>query len=367
MDILLCKGPHKGSRDSNCILNLQRPVQNACRHSSCINLSTAGHLKAKMFLPCMMSHPGSNCSLLFFLLFHQVFGAMDDRSRSPEPRNIARPDSRTQGAPTAQRPAPLLPLAFRTFRQRAMPPRPSLPMAKPCIPQPPTSRLGVPQCGIQKPRFPFPPQPVLQPCPHNPCLSQPCFGTQYQGGIPQQPSQETRSSDSPNSMTGVAPPSSSPPSLVRQKAEIPQHWSQDPDFLDAARTVGNLTLPRYVQPTVWAKSEGIAGLPVAELQLHQFLYQAWNSYWLRHFAHGREGYVCITKNKGELVLVNEFLSLLRNKGIDIEAAAVHLASQNQGNLAKNIAMKGLALHLAGRHCVGIGSGVDRPGISRHRS
>ena len=116
--------------------------------------------------------------------------------------------------------------------------------------------------------------------------------------------------------------------------------------MDAARTVGNLTLPRYVQPTVWAKSEGIAGLPVAELQLHQFLYQGWNSYWLRHFARGREGYVCITKNRGELVLVNEFLSLLRNKGIDIEAAAVHLASQNQGNLAKNVAMKGLALHLA---------------------
>ena len=147
-------------------------------------------------------------------------------------------------------------------------------------------------------------------------------------------------------MTGVAPQACTPPSLTRQRADIPQHWSQDPDFLDAARNVGNLTLPRYVQPTVWAKSEDIAGLPVAELQLHQFLYQGWNSYWLRHFAHGREGYVCIAKNKGELVLVNEFLSLLRNKGIDIEAAAVHLASQNQGSLAKNVAMKGLALHLA---------------------
>ena len=134
--------------------------------------------------------------------------------------------------------------------------------------------------------------------------------------------------------------------LARQKADIPQHWSQDPDFLDAARNVGNLTLPRYVQTTAWAKSEGIAGLPVAELQLHQFLYQGWNSYWLRRFAHGREGYVCIAKNKGELVLVNEFLSLLRNKGIDIEAAAAHLASQNQGSLAKNVGMKGLALHLA---------------------
>ena len=147
-------------------------------------------------------------------------------------------------------------------------------------------------------------------------------------------------------MTGVAPPSNTSPTIARQKADIPQHWSQDPDFLDASRTIGNLTLPRYVQPTVWAKSEGIAGLPVAELQLHQFLCQGWNSYWLRHFARGREGYVCVTKNKGELVLVNELLSLLRNKCIDIESAAVNLASQNQGNLAKNVAMKSLALHLA---------------------
>ena len=204
----------------------------------------------------------------------------------------------------------------------------------------------MPQCGIQKPRFPCPPQPVLHHVFPNPCFPQPCANMQIQGGTPPQSSQGSQASESPPSMTGVAPPSNTSPTIARQKSDIPQHWSQDPDFLDASRTIGNLTLPRYVQPTVWAKSEGIAGLPVAELQLHQFLCQGWNSYWLRHFARGREGYVCVTKNKGELVLVNELLSLPRNKGIYIESAAVNLASQKQGNLAKNVAMKSPALHLA---------------------
>ena len=168
---------------------------------------------------------------------------------------------------------------------------------------------------------------------------------QYQGGTPPLSSQGSQHSNSPTSMTGVAPQSGTPPNLVRQKADTPQQVT-GPRFSGRSAQCWNLTLPRYVQPTVWAKSEGVAGLPVAELRLHQFLYQGWNSYWLRHFAHGREGYVCVAENKGELVLVNEFLSLLRNKSIDIEAAAAHLASQNQGNLAKNVAMNGLALHLA---------------------
>ena len=63
-------------------------------------------------------------------------------------------------------------------------------------------------------------------------------------------------------------------------------------------------------------------------------------------AHGREAYLLIAKNKGELVLVQEFLSILRNRSTDIEAAAANLASQNQSSLAKNVAMKSLAAHLA---------------------
>ena len=90
--------------------------------------------------------------------------------------------------------------------------------------------------------------------------------------------------------------------------------------------------------TNWAKSEAIAGRPVLELQ-------HWNPYWLRHIAHGRECYQTAAKNKSELVLIQELLVQLRCQNIDLEAAALNLAIQPQPNLAKNVAMKGLAYHL----------------------
>ena len=127
--------------------------------------------------------------------------------------------------------------------------------------------------------------------------------------------------------------------------QIPTNCVQDAEYLDAARSVGNLTLPRFVQQTTWAKSDGIAGRPVLDLHPAHFLYQNWNSCWLRHIAHGRECYMMAAKNKGELVLVQELLVQLRTQNVDLESEAMNLATQQHQSLAKNLAMKTLANHL----------------------
>ena len=147
------------------------------------------------------------------------------------------------------------------------------------------------------------------------------------------------------------------PVLSRSEMQIPTNWTQDAEYLDAARSVCNLTLPRFVQQTTWAKSEGIAGRPVLDLHPAHFLYQNWNSYWLRHISHGPECYMMAAQNKGELVLAQELLVQLRTQNVDLESAAMNVATQQHQSLAKNLAMKTLANYL--------GAGDLKVGTYRH--
>ena len=114
------------------------------------------------------------------------------------------------------------------------------------------------------------------------------------------PKKSPASNSPASSLTGVAPP----PAVTQQQPEVPRYRSQDADFLDASRSVGNLTLLRQ---TGYSRFAGVriafAPLPFSGLE---FILVA-------TFGEGREAYLLIAKNKGELVLVQEFLSVLRNR------------------------------------------------------
>ena len=87
------------------------------------------------------------------------------------------------------------------------------------------------------------------------------------------------------------------------------------------------------------------GFEVKLLHPSMFLYQNWNSYWLRWIAHGKEAYFLVARTEPEMVLVGEILAQLRTHNVDIDAAAINLAVQTQNTQAKNIATKALAQHL----------------------
>ena len=61
---------------------------------------------------------------------------------------------------------------------------------------------------------------------------------------------------------------------------IPEDWVEDTDYLDIRRSIGNLTCPKHVVSSAWAREKGIAGIPVTSLHHAHFLYQGWNSYGL---------------------------------------------------------------------------------------
>ena len=126
---------------------------------------------------------------------------------------------------------------------------------------------------------------------------------------------------------------------------VPEDWLQDHDFLDTRRSIGNLSCPRFVVSSSWAREKGLAGIPVTSLHPAHFLYQGWSSYWLRWIAAGIEAYFIVARTKAEMVLAGELLSQIRAQGLDIDAAATNLAVQTQASQAKNIAVKALGQFL----------------------
>ena len=115
--------------------------------------------------------------------------------------------------------------------------------------------------------------------------------------------------------------------------------------LDTRRSIGNLSCPRFVVSSSWAREKGLAGIPVTSLHPAHFLYQGWNSYWLRWIAAGKEAYFIVARTKAEMVLAGELLSQIRAQGLDIDAAATNLAVQTQASQAKSIAVKALGQFL----------------------
>ena len=81
--------------------------------------------------------------------------------------------------------------------------------------------------------------------------------------------------------TGPTPNCTVPTPQPPMSLAVPEDWVEDTDYVDIRRSIGNLTCPKHVVSSAWAREKGIAGIPVTSLHLAHFPYQSWNSYWLR--------------------------------------------------------------------------------------
>ena len=107
---------------------------------------------------------------------------------------------------------------------------------------------------------------------------------------------------------------------------VPEDWLQDNDYLDTRRSMSSTCC------VILLKKE-LPAFPVTNLHPAHFLYQGWNSYWLRWIAAGKEAYFIVARTKAEMVLAGELLSQIRAQGLDIDAAATNLAVQTQTSQA----------------------------------
>ena len=120
-------------------------------------------------------------------------------------------------------------------------------------------------------------------------------------------------------------PSPSPPHRTKPQVLPPSDFTPSPTHWDT-RNIFGLDLPRFIKHT-------------PHTDILQTIRHGWNSYWLRYLAHGHNTGLCFTKHISETMFASEFFSTLRNRKIDLDAAAI--AYCHQRNIPTHTKQKAL--------------------------
>ena len=167
-------------------------------------------------------------------------------------------------------------------------------------------------------------QPLPPPPP--PLLPSPLPGT-FTATAPLVPLLPTSHSPSPSPTPTQATPSPSPPQRAKPQVLPPPDFTPSPTHWDT-RNIFGLDLPRFIKHTPHTEANNTAGIPITDLTRLQTVRHGWNSYWLRYLAHGHNTGLFFTKHISETVFASEFFSTLRNRKIDLDAAAIAYCHQH---------------------------------------
>ena len=110
---------------------------------------------------------------------------------------------------------------------------------------------------------------------------------------------------------------------------LPPTFTPDEDHYDKHEIWGK-KLPRKVLTTQWSRTNGLAGRDLLKVTLPELLYMGWQNHGLRYLGQGWFTGAALTRNIRESVLVEKILKHVRQKGIDIDAAALN-AAQTAGH------------------------------------
>ena len=152
------------------------------------------------------------------------------------------------------------------------------------------------------------------------------------------------STSSPPPLHPRLPPSTAskattPPALrPLHSVPTPAEFNPDDDHYDTTRVAG-YDLPKLITHTAFTRQLGIEGQDIARVSLLNFLHEQWNSWWLRHLAHGGEARIVVAKSMPESVFAAGLLSQIRQRHLDLDALALHVATQEGTSTTKPAAMK----------------------------
>ena len=151
---------------------------------------------------------------------------------------------------------------------------------------------------------------------------------------PPPPGNFTRGPSPSTASKATTPPTLRPLHPVPTIAE----FNPDDDHYDTTRVAG-YDLPKVITHTAFTRQLGIEGQDIARVPLLNFLHEQWNSWWLRHLAHGGEVRIVVAKSMPESVFAAGLLSQIRQRHLDLDALALHVATQEGTSTTKPAAMK----------------------------
>ena len=150
----------------------------------------------------------------------------------------------------------------------------------------------------------------------------------------------------------TASKATTPPALrPLHSVPTPAEFNPDDDHYDTTRVAG-YDLPKVITHTAFTRQLGIEGQDIARVSLLNFLHEQWNSWWLRHLAHGGEVRIIVAKLMPESVFAAGLLSQIRQRHLDLDAVALHVATQEGTSTTKPAASEvGYPAWPAGRTCL----------------
>ena len=116
---------------------------------------------------------------------------------------------------------------------------------------------------------------------------------------------------------------------------LPPTSTPDEDHYDKNEIWGK-KLPRKVLTTQWSRTNGLAGRDLLKVTLPELLYMGWQNHGLRYLGQGWFTGAALTRNIRESVLVEKILKHVRQKGIDIDAAAFNAAQAAGHQVSPNM-------------------------------
>ena len=102
------------------------------------------------------------------------------------------------------------------------------------------------------------------------------------------------------------------------RVPVPETFKQNSEYYDS-QVLYKQTFKKYVEPTAWSRSRGLAGMDVRDVSVAHICRRGMEEFGLRHLSHGKFTGVILTRSIADTVLLSQIQKSLSENMIDVDA------------------------------------------------
>ena len=104
----------------------------------------------------------------------------------------------------------------------------------------------------------------------------------------------------------------------KPRVPVPEAFKQTSEYYDS-EALYKQTFKRYVEPTAWSRSRGLAGMDVRDVTVAHICRRGMEEFGLRHLSHGKFTGAILTKSIADTVLLSQIQKSINENMIDVDA------------------------------------------------
>ena len=102
------------------------------------------------------------------------------------------------------------------------------------------------------------------------------------------------------------------------RVPVPETFKQNSEYYDS-QVLYKQTFKKYVEPTAWSRSRGLAGMDVRDVSVAHICRRGMEEFGLRHLSHGKFTGVILTRSIADTVLLSQIQKSISENMIDVDA------------------------------------------------